>query len=57
MTVVAVNGHLPVVDALGEAHRAESDSMIETVTRDASIVVSEQNLLMSRRVVKREPRN
>ena len=57
MAVVAVDHHLPVVDALGEADGAQGHAVVEAVAQDAQVVVGEQDVRMRRHRVKGEPSN
>ena len=55
--LIAVNDHLPVVDAPREPHVTDHHSVVEARCRHRTIVVSEQHVARRRRRVEPEPRH
>ena len=53
--VVAVDDHLPVVDALGEADATQHHPVVEAAAGHAEVVVGEYHVRGSRGGVEREP--
>ena len=53
--VVAVDDHLPVVDALGEADATQHHPVVEAAACHAEVVVGEYHVRGSRGGVEREP--
>jgi hypothetical protein len=57
LIIVPVHGDLPIVDALGEAQRAEHDAVLVADACGRCEIVTEENVAVRRLRIEREPKS